>query len=92
MSAFKWGALKEKVIQNALPGGSSTACVTWQDDDPTPGPALYYARVLEAPTPRWSKLDCARAPLANPAECAAGGSYDKTIQERAWTSPIWREP
>lgn len=86
------GALKEKVVQNALPGGASTACVTWQDDDPTPGPALYYARVLEAPTPRWSKLDCARAPLANPTECAAGGAYDKTIQERAWTSPIWREP
>ncbi|MBL8606489.1 MAG: DUF3604 domain-containing protein [Myxococcales bacterium] len=86
------GALKEKVVQRALPAASATACITWQDDDPTPGPALYYARVLEDPTPRWSAYDCARAPNANPAGCADGGALRTMIQERAWTSPIWREP
>lgn len=87
------GVAKEKVIARPLDAASSSsACVTWQDDEATPGPALYYARVLEAPTPRWSSYDCDRAPLANPAACADGGALRTMIQERAWTSPIWRAP
>jgi hypothetical protein len=86
------GALRERVVQNVLAAGSATACLTWQDDEATPGPALYYARVLEAPTPRWSANDCAKAASANPAACADGGALNVMIQERAWTSPIWREP
>jgi hypothetical protein len=48
--------------------------------------ALYYARVLEIPTPRWSTYDAVRAglPLLDGVEA--------TIQERAWTSPIWYSP
>jgi hypothetical protein len=63
-----------------------------QDTEPAPGPALYYARVLEAPTPRYSSYDCEKAPNANPTGCAEGGALRKMIQERAWTSPIWRMP
>ena len=87
------GAAKEKIVARPLDAPSSaTACITWQDDEVTPGPALYYARILEAPTPRWSSYDCDRAPLANPTACADGGALRVMIQERAWTSPIWRAP
>jgi hypothetical protein len=87
------GAAKEKIVARALDAASAAmTCFTWQDDEATPGPALYYARVLEAATPRWSSYDCDRAPLANPTECAPGGAMRKMIQERAWTSPIWRTP
>ncbi|MFO0735494.1 MAG: DUF3604 domain-containing protein [Labilithrix sp.] len=86
------GAVKEKVIHEDLPADASTACITWQDDDATPGAALYYARVLERPTPRWSANDCKAAPLANVQGCGKDGGLDVDIQERAWTSPIWRDP
>jgi hypothetical protein len=87
------GAPHEKVVQHPVAAASSaSACITFQDDEPTPGPALYYARVLETPTPRWSSYDCEKAPAANPSECAPGGALRAMIQERAWTSPIWRNP
>jgi hypothetical protein len=48
--------------------------------------AVYYLRVLENPTCRWSTWDAIRAGVApNPALPA-------TIQERAWSSPIWVSP
>ena len=48
--------------------------------------AVYYARVLQIPTPRWSTYDAVRAglPLLN--------DVPATVQERAWTSPIWYSP
>ena len=49
-------------------------------------PAVYYARVLEIPTPRWSTLLAIRNHLSIPDKAPA------TIQERAWTSPIWYAP
>ena len=48
--------------------------------------AFYYARVLENPTCRWSTWDALRAGV-EPREGVA-----KTIQERAWSSPIWYVP
>jgi hypothetical protein len=48
--------------------------------------AFYYARVLENPTCRWSTWDAIRAGVEpNP-------KLPKTIQERAYTSPIWFVP
>ena len=48
--------------------------------------ALYYVRVLQIPTPRWSTYDAVRAGLPLLEDVPA------TVQERAWTSPIWYTP
>jgi hypothetical protein len=48
--------------------------------------AFYYVRVLENPTCRWSTWDAIRANVApNP-------KLPMTLQERAYTSPIWFVP
>ena len=59
----------------------------WQDPDFDPNTAaVYYLRVLEIPTPRWSTYD-AVAVGKEPLELVPS-----TIQERAWSSPIWYTP
>jgi hypothetical protein len=67
--------------------GSPQLTGSWVDDQFDPAQhALYYARVLQIPTPRWSTYDAVRAKLPLLAGVAA------TVQERAWTSPIWYTP
>jgi hypothetical protein len=59
----------------------------WTDDAFDPDAhALYYLRVLEIPTPRWTTYDAVR----NGLDILDG--VPATIQERAWTSPIWYSP
>lgn len=67
--------------------GAATLTTVWTDPafDPK-APAVYYARVLEIPTPRWSTLMAIRNHLPIPKAAPA------TIQERAWGSPIWYAP
>jgi len=48
--------------------------------------AFYYARVLEIPTPRWTTIQAAQMGVPPP------GVVPPTVQERAWTSPIWYTP
>jgi hypothetical protein len=48
--------------------------------------AFYYARVIENPICRWSAWDAVRNQLDLPTHLPA------TIQERAWSSPIWYTP
>ena len=67
--------------------GAAELETVWQDPTFDAGqPAFYYVRVLENPTCRWSTWDAVRAGVA-PRE-----SLQATIQERAWSSPIWYRP
>jgi hypothetical protein len=75
-------------------------CAMWSDPgfDATEN-ALYYVRVLQVPTWRWSHHSCLELQHNNPntwqtlvPECKPGGTLDVSIQERAWSSPIWYVP
>ena len=67
--------------------GANELKVVWQDPDFNPAErANYYVRVLENPSCRWSTWDAIRNGTPPNPELAA------TLQERAWTSPIWTRP
>ena len=82
----------------AIPSTSRTATYTnsigdaqlsaaWTDPDFDPSlRAVYYARVLEIPTPRWTAYDAVRFKVEMPDEVRM------ITQERAYTSPIWYTP
>jgi hypothetical protein len=77
--------LKTGTYANSI--GAAALAAVWRDPTFNPGvPAVYYARVLEIPTPRWTTLLALRNHLPIPARSAP------TLQERAWTSPIWFTP
>jgi len=81
--------------------GADSLCAVWSDPEFDPSQrAFYYARVLENPTCRWSTylcnaqgIDCS-VPASVPAEWAecCNAAVAKTIQERAWSSPVWYHP
>jgi len=59
----------------------------WRNPDFDAGlRAFYYARVIEIPTPRWTAYDAKYFKIKMPPE------VPMTIQERAYTSPIWYTP
>lgn len=67
--------------------GSPELITVWEDPDFDPRQrAFYYGRVLEIPTPRWTVYDAKYYGLTLKPEVPA------TIQERAYTSPIWYSP
>ena len=64
--------------------GTGELKTLWQDPDFDPEQeAFYYLRVLENPSCRWSTWDAIRAGVEPRSD------LQKTIQERAWSSPIW---
>jgi hypothetical protein len=73
--------------------GHDRLCGVWRDPDfDASRPAVYYVRVLENPSCRWHAWDCLGIPAAErPASCSDPAA-PWTIQERAWTSPIWYSP
>jgi hypothetical protein len=67
--------------------GQSEFSLKWTDPDFNPQhQAFYYVRVLQIPTPRNGLLDSLALQLDKPPR------GPKTIQERAYSSPIWYQP
>ena len=67
--------------------GAAQLSVAWQDPgfDPAQS-AFYYVRVLQIPTARHSLYDAISLGLDS------AGDHPDTIQERAYSSPIWYTP
>ena len=67
--------------------GDAILATHWEDPDFDPAePAFYYVRVLEIPTPRWTTYDAVFYGIKRPDNVPA------TVQDRAYTSPIWYTP
>ncbi|MFS2214111.1 DUF3604 domain-containing protein [Telluria sp. Tellsp104] len=67
--------------------GAATFTTYWRDPEFDAGhAAVYYVRVLEIPTARWSTL------MAIKNNLPISSLRPATIQERAWASPIWYTP
>jgi hypothetical protein len=67
--------------------GDPELIAVWTDPDFDPkAHAFYYARILEIPTPRWTAYDAVHYGIKLPPEVPV------SIQERAYTSPIWYTP
>jgi hypothetical protein len=62
----------------------------WKDPDFNPAQrAFYYVRVIEIPTPSWVAYDL----KVFGGKLPEGATADVlTLQERAYTSPIWYTP
>ncbi len=67
--------------------GDAELSGVWSDPDfDAQHHAFYYVRVLEIPTPRWSTRDAVALGVPIP------DGLPVSIQERAWSSPIWYTP
>jgi len=67
--------------------GAPQFATFWQDPDFDPKlRAFYYVRVIEIPTPRWTAFDAKRFKVT------MSKKVPMTLQERAYTSPVWYTP
>jgi hypothetical protein len=77
--------VEEATYSNAI--GDAVLGAFWRDPDFDPAQrAFYYVRVLEIPTPRWTTYDARFFGVKRSEDVPA------SIQERAYTSPIWYTP
>ncbi|HAK52216.1 MAG TPA: hypothetical protein DCM54_10000, partial [Gammaproteobacteria bacterium] len=78
--------LEEASYRNTI--GSPELSAVWTDPDFNKREAaVYYVRVLEIPTPRWTTYDAKVYGLKKIQQKPAA-----VIQERAYSSPIWYTP
>jgi Protein of unknown function (DUF3604) len=67
--------------------GAAELGAVWTDPEFNPSlRAFYYARVIEIPTPRWTAFDAKFFSIEMP------DGTKMTVQDRAYTSPIWYTP
>ncbi len=67
--------------------GDALMSAFWEDPNFDPKQnAFYYVRVIEIPKPRWTAYDAKRFGIKMSEE------VPMTIQDRAYTSPIWYTP
>lgn len=85
---FKGAALRNTVnlktgtYENSV--GAAELATLWKDPTFKSGEAAaYYVRALEIPTPRWTTM------IASEIGADLPKAVPATIQERAWSSPIW---
>ena len=76
---------KSATYRNSI--GSPLLEAFWQDPDfDAKQSAFYYVRVIEIPTPRWTTYDAKYFGVERPKDVPV------SIQDRAYTSPIWYTP
>jgi hypothetical protein len=67
--------------------GAPELITAWEDPNFDPSlRAVYYARVIEIPTPRWTAYEAKRFGVKMSPE------VPMVTEERAYTSPIWYTP
>jgi hypothetical protein len=77
--------VKQASYTNSI--GAPFLTAHWKDPSFDPKQrAFYYVRVLEIPTPRWTTYDARFFGVKLPTDVPT------SIQERAYTSPIWYTP
>ncbi|MGR3662179.1 MAG: DUF3604 domain-containing protein [Paracoccaceae bacterium] len=77
--------VEEATYRNSI--GSGFLQAHWSDPDfDSSQSAFYYVRALEIPTPRWTTIDAKVFGVDRPK------NVPESIQERAYTSPIWYTP
>lgn len=84
----KQGETEEQVYDvTVAEEGASEFFSFWKDPDFNPQQAaFYYLRVLEQPKPRWTTIDSKRFKTEQNKVMPA------SIQDRAYTSPVWYSP
>ncbi|MFK7897770.1 MAG: DUF3604 domain-containing protein [Myxococcota bacterium] len=93
------GSLTQRASVNLStcePGGEvgfQELCSVWRDPDfDASKRALYYLRAVENPTCRYSQRACLELETGDRPAACSDGSFPATVQERAWSSPIWYTP
>lgn len=73
--------------------GFEQLCSVWSDPEFDPQQsAVYYMRAVENPSCRYSTWQCNSMSAEDRPDYCEDPRVPKTIQERAWSSPIWYTP
>ena len=87
------GATVDPASCEAQGSGYTQLCTVWRDPEFDPEQrSVYYMRAVENPSCRYTGWQCLSMPESERPEDCANPFIPHTLQERAWTSPIWYTP